>query len=223
MPTQACDLAAAFAPFDPGPYPLGGRLALNRRPAGMSTSLGAWTYSRAARMGATIAGCARLRRLDREAATMPPRRAGAGFRTRGAAAWPPGLGIPPGSGALGPPDSGPAWGAEGAATRATSGGRKALGAACGSGPAPAGVKSWPPAQHGLAGPRLLPVRGRSHAADGLTAGRGRFKPCQGWPASASDAARRVGIDGGGATAAWAHPGRRGTGTRRHWPRIVCTG
>ena len=83
MPTQACDLAAAFAPFDPGPYPLGAGLAFNRRPAGMSTCLGAWTYSRAARMGATIAGCASLRRLDREAATMPPRRAGDGLSDPG--------------------------------------------------------------------------------------------------------------------------------------------
>jgi hypothetical protein len=106
------------------------------------------------------------------------------------------------------------------------------------------MKAWPPARHGLAGPRLLPGRGRSHAAgrleaglgwpallaqalpsrmagaactivkfgrgrpymawpraagarmmpwrgpgrsdtaDGLTAGRGRFKPCRGRPAPA---------------------------------------
>jgi len=42
------------------------------------------------------------------------------------------------------------------------------------------MKAWPPAQHGLAGPRLPPGRGRSHSAGRLEAGLA-------WPASLAQA------------------------------------
>ena len=67
-----------------------------------------------------------------------------------------------------------------AARRATSGGARLEGPACGSGPAPAGVKSWPPALHDLA----ACAGGADEACLGLLTGRSktdamaRAQPCR---------------------------------------------